>query len=156
MAKKTTKGKIAAGMAVGLAAVGALAATGYYFYGSKHAKAHRKITAKWATDMKREVIRETKRLKKVSPREFEKIVDRVASTYRGFRSVNAADLKRATNELKSNWDMVQREAQKTARANISHAKVVGQRAFAASKKTMKKVVKKVVAKKRKTVRKDSK
>ena len=99
-AKKTSKGKIAAEIGAGLAAAGAAAAAGYYFYGSKAAKKHRKIAAKWAGDMKNEVIREAKSLKKINPKDFAKVVDTVASTYRGVASVNAADLKRAANELK--------------------------------------------------------
>lgn len=146
MAKKTTKGKVAAEIAAGLVAAGAAAAAGYYFYGSKKAKAHRKIAAKWAGDMKEEVVREVKQLKKVTPGQFAKVVDSVASTYRGVRSVNAEDLKRAAAELKSNWDMVQREVQDQGSKSTSRVKTVGKRALAGSKKAVKKVVKKVIAK----------
>ncbi len=132
MVKKTSKGKMAAGIAVGVAAAAAAAVAGYYFYGSKKAKSHRKIVAKWANDMKKEVIREVKSLEKVNPKDFARVVDTVASTYRGVRSVNAADLRRAANELKANWKMIQREIQKSG------------------KKTVKKIVKKAKTKKRKS------
>lgn len=126
-AKKTTRvGKTAMKIGAGLAAAGAAAAAGYYFYGSKQAKKHRKTVVKWATDMKKEVIRETKRLQHVSPKAFGAIVDRVAKTYQVARSVKAADVKRAANELKANWDMLQHETKrtvrKTVRKNISRAK----------------------------------
>ncbi|GEM_PF-478249 len=153
MAKKTTKGEVAAEIAAGLVAAGAAAVAGYYFYGSKKAKAHRKIAAKWATSMKKEVMREIKQLQKVTPGQFAKVVDTVASTYRGARSVNAADLKRAVNELKSNWDMVQREMQSEGAKNVSRAKTVGKRSLASGKKTVKKIVRKVVAKTRGKTRK---
>ena len=145
MAKKTRKGahgKIATEIAAGLAAAGAAAAAGYYFYGSKQAKKHQKVAAKWANDMKREVIREAKSLKTINPKDFAKVVDTVANTYYGVRSVRPADLKRAANELKANLKMVQREIQKTGRAGASHAKVVGKRVLASGKKTVKKIVKK--------------
>ncbi len=45
-AKKTNKGKIAAEIGAGLLAAGAAAAAGYYLYGSKNAKKHRKTAAK--------------------------------------------------------------------------------------------------------------
>ncbi|MHB8710113.1 MAG: hypothetical protein ACYC6X_01005 [Minisyncoccota bacterium] len=153
MAKKTTIGKVAAEIAVGLAAAGAVAAAGYYFYGSKHAKTHRKIAAKWATDMKKEVARELKHLEKVTPKEFAKIVDTVAKTYLEARAISSVDMRRAASELKSNWEVVMREAQKAGRKGVSSTKAVEKRAVAKSKKTAKKVVKKVTAKRRKTVRK---
>ncbi|MDO8593445.1 MAG: hypothetical protein Q7R59_00915 [bacterium] len=131
-AKKTSKGKVAAEIGAGLLAAGAAAAAGYYFYGSKSAAKHRKVAAKWAGDMKKEVIREAKRLERMNSNDFAKIVDAAARTYSGVRSINAADLKRAVNELKSNWKLVQREVQK------------------GGKKTVKKIVKKARAKARKT------
>ncbi|MFZ2167867.1 MAG: hypothetical protein WAV50_03275 [Minisyncoccia bacterium] len=146
MAKKTSKGKVAAEIGAGLVAAGAAAAVGYYFYGSKHAKAHRKIAAKWATDLKKEVMREAKRLEKINARDFAKIVDTAAAALRGARSINATDLKRAANELKANWEMVQSEMKKTSRKTVSHAKAVGKRAVASTKKTVKKVAKKAVSK----------
>lgn len=145
-AKKTTKGKVAIEIAAGLAAAGAAAAVGYYFYGSKQAGKHRKIAAKWAGDMKKEVIREAKGLKGINSRQFAKVVDAVADTYRSAHSVKAADLRRAVNELKSNWDMVQREVEKGGRKTVSRAKVVGKKVLARGKKTVKKVVKKAVKK----------
>lgn len=118
-AKKTTNsGKTAMKIGVGVLAAGAAAAAGYYFYGSKGAKKHRKIAAKWATDMKREVLKEAKRLEHASPKAFAAIVDRVAKTYQAAREVNAADLKRAANELKTNWKMAQRETKRAVRKTV--------------------------------------
>ena len=146
MAKRTNKGKIAVEIGAGIVAAGAAAAAGYYYYASTQAKKHRKIAVKWAGDMKREVIRETKRLRKIDAQDIARVVDTVANTYRGVRSVNAADLRRAANELKSNWKMVQREIQQASRKGVSRAKVVGGRALASGKKTVKKIVKKASAK----------
>jgi hypothetical protein len=122
MKKATNTAKNMMKIGAGLAAAGAATAAGYYFYGSTAAKKHRKIAAKWATDMKKEVVREAKRLGETSPKAFAAIVDRVAKTYALARAVDAAELKRAASELKANWETVQREAVRTARKSVSHAK----------------------------------
>jgi len=106
----------------GLIAAGAAAAAGYYFYGSPGAKKHRKIAAKWADDMKKEVVKEAKHLEKTSPKAFAAIVDRVAKTYQVARSVDAAEVRRAAKELKANWDTVKSEAKRTVRKSVSRAK----------------------------------
>lgn len=124
--KKTKKtkntGKVAMEIGAGLAAAGAAVAAGYYFYGSKSAKKHRKIAAKWATAMKTEAIKEAKRLPKVGPKTFAAIVGRVAKTYQSVRSVDMREVRRAANELKANWDTVQRETKRTVRKGVSQAK----------------------------------
>ncbi|MDO8231858.1 MAG: hypothetical protein Q7T37_01475 [bacterium] len=126
---KKTKGtsKTAMEIGAGLVAVGAAAAAGYYFYGSKKAKSHRKIAAKWAVAMKNDVIKEAKHLEKTSPKAFAAIVDRVAETYRGARAVDVAEVKRAAKELKANWEIVQREAKRTVRKSVSRARAAVKR-----------------------------
>src|SRR5674476_689913 len=100
MKKMTNAKKTAIEIGAGLAAAGAAAAAaGYYFYGAKGAKKNRKIAAKWATDMKKEVIKETKKLGATSPKAFANIVDRVAKTYQAARNVDTAEVKRAMKEL---------------------------------------------------------
>lgn len=133
IAKKVAKKAVHTGRTVmsvgaGLVAAGAAAAAGYYFYGSKNAKSHRKVAAKWATDMQREVIKETKRLKKANPKAIAAIVDRIAKTYQKARSVNVADVKRAATELKTNWNVIQKETKSTVRKGVSHAKKVVKKA----------------------------
>lgn len=124
--KKTT-GKILAEVGAGLAAVGAAAAAGYYFYGSDNAKKHRKVVVKWADDMKKEVLKEAKRLGSSTPKAFAVVVDRVAKTYEGARAIDTAEVKRAAKELKANWDMIQHEAKRTVRKSVSRAKATAKR-----------------------------
>jgi hypothetical protein len=139
MAKKTPDKKTVAGIGAGLAAVGAAAAAGYYFYASKHAKEHRRVVAKWARNMKNEVVRESKRLTKATPREFAKVVDTVAKTYLDVRSIDPRDVKDAAKELKDNWQTVMHEAQASGRTRIAGAKKkMSTRKSAAQKKTAKK------------------
>jgi hypothetical protein len=140
---KINKQKLAKGIGAGLVVASAAAAAGYYFYGSKDAKKHRQAAAKWATDMKKEVIREAKNLKKLDAQDFADIVDTVTTTYQGVKSINPADLKRAANELKANWKMVQQELKKEGRGDLSRAKTIAKRSVTRGKRTVKKVAKKV-------------
>lgn len=119
MEKKSGKGKITLKISAGLVAAGAVAAAGYYFYGSEKAKKHRKIASKWAANMKKEVLQEAKKLEDVSSKTIAVVVDRVAKTYRADRTTDAADLKRAATELKTNWEKLQREAKRAVKKKIS-------------------------------------
>jgi len=119
-----------------LAAVAAAGAAGYYFYGSKDAKKHRSATAKWATGLKKDVIREAKKLKKLDEAAMAAIVDNAANAYKGMQDVTPADLKAAVSELKGNWAQVRKELSRTGVAKKS-----------AAKKAVKKAVKKAPAKK---------
>jgi uncharacterized protein HemX len=75
------KGNMAKKVGAGIIAASAVAAAGYYFYGSKDAKKHRGDATKWAKDMKDEILQETEKLKKLKPEDFAKVVDVVAGTY---------------------------------------------------------------------------
>jgi hypothetical protein len=116
--KKMSVGKVAAQIGAGLLAAGA---AGYYFYASPTAEKNRKIAAKWAGDMKREVVREAKRLKQVNAKDFAKVVDTVARTYAGVRSVNMQDVQRAARELKANWERVREEMNKGKSSTASRS-----------------------------------
>lgn len=124
-----------------LAAVAAAGAAGYYFYGSKDAKKHRSATARWATGLKKDVIREAKKLKKLDEAAMAAIVDNAAKAYKGMQNVTPADLKAAVSELKGNWAEVRKELSRTGVAKKPAAKK-------AVKKAVKKVAKKAPAKKR--------
>ena len=78
--------------------------------------------------MKKEAVKEAKNLKNASPEAFAAVVDRVAKTYQGVRSIKVGDVKRAANELKANWDMIQRETKRTVRTSASRAKATVKRA----------------------------
>src|SRR4051812_38232435 len=106
MATKNKNAVLAAEVGAGLAAVGAAAAAGYYFYASKDAKKHRKVAAKWADGLKKEVIKETKRLQDIDARSVARAIDTAASTYAAARSIDAGEIRRATAELKKNWELV--------------------------------------------------
>ncbi len=141
--KKTTKKKKVpvAGVAAGVAAAAAAAGAAYYFYGAKNAKSHRRKAAKWATDMRRDVVREAKKLQKVDDVIMHKIVDRVAGTYKGVTSVDPTELRAAAKELKDNWKFIQKEigdASRAAKSGTKGAVRHAKKAVTKKKKTAKK------------------
>lgn len=133
MAKKNTKLTVGAGV---IAAGAAAAAAGYYFYASKNAKQNRKVAAKWATNMKQDVIKQAKKLKDMDKKQMIGIIDTAASAYASVKNVDRKDLDRAAKELKNNWQEIVSELQGSARGLRSR-----------TVKTVKRAVKKSAAKK---------
>lgn len=142
--KKTAKkssGMSAVGMGAGVAAaVAAAGAAGYYFYGSKNAKKHRSAAQKWAKDLKKDVVREAKKLKDLDEKALALIVDQASKAYKGVSDISPEDLRNAVTELKGSWSQVRKEVRSRG---------------ASAKKAVKKATKKVVAKK-KAVKKTAK
>lgn len=130
MAKNSKKGNKKGVTAVGLALAAAGAAAGYYFYASENAAKNRKIAAKWATDMKRDVIAQAKKLKNIDRKQLTKIVDQAAGVYASAKSIDKDALRKAARELKDNWqDLAQ---------NIAPARSKSTRRAKTAKKTTKK------------------
>ena len=99
--KKQKKGKKILGAAVAATAAGV--AAGYYFYASPDAKKNRKIAAKWASDLKSEVVKRAKSVGTIDRKSMMAIVDSAAAAYENVRGMKRADLERAGKELKDNW-----------------------------------------------------
>lgn len=119
-----------------LAAAGAAAAAGYYFYASENAPKNRKIAAKWAADMKKDVVREAKKLKKIDKAAVMKLVNQAQAAYtKNGPKIDKEALMKAAAELKKHWDDIRDEADTTVKAA---KKTVA--------KTAKKVAKKVAKK----------
>lgn len=142
MAKAKKKSGGGAGLVALAAAGAAAAAAGYYFYGSKDAKKNRKIAAKWANDMKGDVLREAKKLKHIDRASLSKIVDKASATYKTVRSVDRGDLDRAVRELKSNLSELAVEAQGAVKSMQKGAATAVKRAKKTVKSAKKKVAKK--------------
>lgn len=106
--------KIAAGVGAGLAAA-AGAAAGYYFYASKDASKHRRLAARWAKDLKYDVLKQSKKMGKLDRKKIVGIIDTAVAAYENIRGLDSVDLKRAAHELKQNWDRLRDEAAKGAR-----------------------------------------
>ena len=122
-----------------IAAVAGAAAAGYYFYGSKDAKTHRKIAAKWAVNMKSDVIKQAKKVKNLDRKTLEGIVVNAQKTYVGLKNMDRKEVERAGRELKSNWQEVLKELNRGAASTKKSAAT----AVKKSVKTVKKVAKKI-------------
>jgi DNA-binding protein HU-beta len=132
---KGNNGLLAAEIGAGVLAAGAAGAA-YYFYGTKKAKKHRAAASKWAKDMKKEVLKEAKKVQKLDRQAMGRIVDAAAASYKSVKSVKPEDLAHLQAELKHNWEVVARE--------LAPAKAPSKKAV---KKAVKKVMKKVAPKK---------
>jgi hypothetical protein len=150
MAKKKSsanKGMVAAEIGAGVLAAAA-AGAGYYFYGSEGAK-HRAAAAKWANDMKKDVVKEAKKVQKLDQKAMAAIIDRATKAYQGARNVSREDLARAAKELKQNWKEIAGELQTVAKKSGSAAKHAAKTATASARRAVgktEKAAKKVVKK----------
>ena len=146
----------------GVLAAATAAGAGYYFYADKHAKKHRKAASKWAKDMKTQVVKEAKKLKRLDQKAMARVVDEAAAMYAGVRSIDRKDLRQAAGELKRNWEAVKHEVAGGARRVQSAAKRSAKQtskkvvtAKKAAKKTVTKTAKKAAPKRAKKAAKRS-
>ena len=98
--------KVGAGVGL-LAAAGAAAA--YYFFGSKDADKHRKKTARWALDLKKEVVRKASKLKYIDRDSIIGVVDDVARAYENVRGLSKEEILKAAHELRTHWRALEGE-----------------------------------------------
>lgn len=99
------KGKaISAG--VGLAA---LAVLGAYFLGGKRGSKNRDLIKGWTLKMKGEVLEKIEQVKKLDKKDYEKIVDGVASRYAKLEKVAGPELKKITAEMKKAWGEISKK-----------------------------------------------
>ncbi|MBA3788797.1 hypothetical protein H0X32_00160 [Patescibacteria group bacterium] len=152
--KKNNNKMLAAEIGAGVLAAAAAAGAGYYFYGTAKAPKHRRQAAKWANDMKKEVIKEAKKVQKLDRQAVAAIVDETAKAYQSVRSVRREDLVRAANELKQNWQKIEAElkpagkVEKAAKKGRSKAKKAAKKVAKKVKKAAPKKASKKAAKKR--------
>lgn len=152
--KKKNKAKVAVGVGLGIAA--AAAGAGYYFYGSDKSATHRKKAAKWASDMKADVLKKAKKLQKFDERAFRVVVDESAKAYARLKSVDEDDVRAAAAELKTNWKNIEMEIDRVAKKGKVVAKKVAKVAKKTAVKSVKVVKKASVAAKKKAVAKKRK
>ena len=135
-ASKNTGKKVGLGMGA-LAAAAAGVAAGYYFYASKDAKQNRKIAAKWANDMKKDVVKRAKNVEKLNQAQLAKIVDSAAAAYETVKSVDSKSLAKAAKELKSNWKEISKEVAPLIKKEVVATKKVARKAVKTAKKAIK-------------------
>lgn len=153
--KKGNGAMIAAEIGAGALAAAGAAAAGFYFYAGKDAAKHRRKTAKWANEMKNQVVKEAKKQAKVvaklDKKAMDVIIDRASKAYESARNVKREDLMAAAMELKQNWKEIEAElavaAKKSGSAAKKAVKTATKSARTATKKAPKKAAPKKVTKK---------
>jgi len=96
--KGMSGGKIVAGIA-GVAALGAGA---YYLLGPK-AKAHQKKAKVLVEKMKKEVEKEIKKVKEITPPLYHQAVDSISKNYAEQYKLHEKDIKAFAEKMKSEW-----------------------------------------------------
>ena len=104
---KSTKKKVATGVGLGLAT--AAAATGAYLMTGKHGEQNRKKLKAWAMKAQKEVLRQAKKMEKMSRPAYEALVDKVTEGYADLKDVDKKDLVMMVRDLKKHWSHIQKE-----------------------------------------------
>lgn len=125
MAKKQAKSS-GGGALIGLAALAAVAAGGYFLYGKDGAKNRKKVKG-WMLKAKGEVLEKVEKLKEVSEPEYRKVVDAVTAKYAAVKSIDPAEVQQMAKELHGHWKNIKRSiapapAKKKTAAKKSSAK----------------------------------
>lgn len=100
-----TGAKVAVGL--GVAAVAAFAAAGYFLYGKDGAKNKKKVKG-WMLKAKGEVLEGVEKLKNVTEEEYKAIVDKVGSKYQAVKNIDPAELATMTRELHGHWKNIKK------------------------------------------------
>ena len=146
MAKTNNSAGKKAVLGAGLATLAAAAgAAGYFFYGSKNAKKHRAGASAWAKNLKVDVVKNAKKIKKLDEKAYRTLVENSVQAYKQVKSIDQADLAHAASELKANWHAISREVGRVAGKESKVVKSAAKKAVKAVKKV---VTKKKTAKKK--------
>ena len=94
------------------AAVAALAAGAYFFFGPK-GKAHQKHAKAWAIKMKGEVVERLENAKDVTESTYNDIVDSVANRYGKSSKVAVAEVQALAKDLKKHWKAIAASVKKS-------------------------------------------
>jgi uncharacterized protein YpuA (DUF1002 family) len=101
--------KIAVGVGAGLAAAAAAGAAANYFFGKKGAQ-HRRQAKSWAHKVKKQVVAQAKKVKKLDQKVYNQIVDAVAEESKALQGVDMQELKQLAGKLKGDWQKIQKQA----------------------------------------------
>jgi len=91
---------------------GALVATaiaGYALFVSKDAKDNRDRVEDWVDDAKAEALSKIKKVKRLSRRKYDEIIDTVSDKYSKIKEVGQNKADEFCEELKSRWDEIEKE-----------------------------------------------
>lgn len=118
MAYKKSEVHILADVGIFAAGAAAAAAAGLFLYG-KNAVSNRKAVRGWAIKMKGEVLDEIERMSKISGKDYQALIDKIARKYAGLAHVGKKDLARTAKELKGQWRHISARLEREARARLT-------------------------------------
>lgn len=98
---KKTKTNVVIG--AGVATLAALAAAGYFLYGSKDGAKNRKKIRSWMLKAKAEVLEGVEKMKDVTEAEYNMVLDKVATKYKSLKNIDPAELEMMVKELRGHW-----------------------------------------------------
>ena len=108
--KKATKRKVKV-VAVGVAA----ALAGAYLLYRKAPASRRRQAKAWVVKARKDVAREVKKMKRVSPAEYGRIIDQAMRRYESLKNVSPAEVVNAARDLKGEWKHILAHAQKAVK-----------------------------------------
>jgi hypothetical protein len=104
---KAAMRKIALEAGAGILTAAALTAGAAYLLSDKKRQAKAKA---WAQKTRREVAANVRRARKLSETEYKRIVDTAVKRYGGLSTANKAELTKVSQDLKNEWQRLQRMA----------------------------------------------
>lgn len=110
MSKKVRRVAVEAG--VGVMTAAALATAAAYLLSSK---AQRRKAKTWAMKARREVAKNVKMARRMTGKEYTRVVDSAMKRYGSLHGVGSAELKRAAKDLKAEWARIERDAKVIAK-----------------------------------------
>lgn len=137
--KETTKKAVAKcdSNAVGYAVLGAtlagLAATTYFFFGSK-GKEHQRHAKAWAIKMKGDVVEKIEAARNVTEPVYHEIIDSVATEYKKGKKASHEEISAIAQDLKKHWKAISGSAKVAKRDFKRIVKKVAKKTESKSKK----------------------
>jgi hypothetical protein len=108
-AEKTSNAAKAWGIGGAITAATLAAAASAYLLSDKKTTAKAK---KWMTDARKEVAKNVKAAKKVSAKDYTRIVDQTMQRYGSLKDMTTGDIIAAGRDLKGEWNKIQAHAKK--------------------------------------------
>ena len=122
--KKTDMGtgaKVAVGL--GVAALAAFAAAGYFLYGKDGAKNRKKVRG-WMLKAKGEVLEGVEKLKDVSEEQYSMIIDKVGAKYKAIKSIDPAEVDTMVKELRGHWKNIKKSISPAPKKKVAKKKTI--------------------------------
>ena len=117
--KKSQKKAVAVGATA--AALAAAAAATYFFTGKRGAKNRKKVST-FAKSVQSDVVKQLKKVKNVSEKNYDVAVDQVLKRYSALKQVDKSEILAAAKELKSHWNTISKQLKPVVKPKKKAAK----------------------------------